>query len=188
MKSNIKNKKDINWNKTIVIDKLLTTEKNLNQYKEQVNNSILNLDDNEKNQQISFLVIRENILNQAMNYLFSFYGFNIDQNDIASLKQNKNNNSEDFNENDIINQIKIDLIFNDIKNTYNINVNDTEVSDILNKYGYNDIDTNDTNFVKTKKTLEKEKIINFIIKKFKIDTSKLEQNLYQSLSNLEHKN
>ncbi len=193
MNSKIINKKNIEWNKTIVIDNLFTTESNLKLYESQVNDINLKLTDNEKNQQISFLVLRENILNKAMDILFENYQFDINNNDIELIFQNLDKNQ--YNEsqmkelkNQIIKNIKTDLVLDDIKENNHILVNDEEVENILLKYGIDKINRNSDNFIQTKKTLEKEKVINYIIKNFKIDTSKLQQNIYDSLSKIEKNN
>lgn len=193
MNSKIINKKNIEWNKTIVIDNLFTTESNLKLYESQVNDINLKLTDNEKNQQISFLVLRENILNKAMDILFENYEFDINNNDIELIFQNLNKNQYNESqikelENQIIKNIKIDLVLDDIKENNHILVNDEEVENILLKYGIDKINRNSDNFIQTKKTLEKEKVINYIIKNFKIDTSKLQQNIYDSLSKIEKNN
>lgn len=193
MNSKIINKKNIEWNKTIVIDNLFTTESNLKLYESQVNDVNLKLTDNEKNQQISFLVLRENILNKAMDILFENYEFDINNNDIELIFQNLNKNQYNESqikelENQIIKNIKIDLVLDDIKENNHILVNDEEVENILLKYGIDKINRNSDNFIQTKKTLEKEKVINYIIKNFKIDTSKLQQNIYDSLSKIEKNN
>ena len=193
MNSKIINKKNIEWNKTIVIDNLFTTESNLKLYESQVNDINLKLTDNEKNQQISFLVLRENILNKAMDILFENYQFDINNNDIELIFQNLDKNQ--YNEsqmkelkNKIIKNIKTDVVLDDIKENNHILVNDEEVENILLKYGIDKINRNSDNFIQTKKTLEKEKVINYIIKNFKIDTSKLQQNIYDSLSKIEKNN
>lgn len=193
MNSKIINKKNIEWNKTIVIDNLFTTESNLKLYESQVSDINLKLTDNEKNQQISFLVLRENILNKAMDILFENYQFDINNNDIELIFQNLDKNQ--YNEsqmkelkNQIIKNIKTDLVLDDIKENNHILVNDEEVENILLKYGIDKINRNSDNFIQTKKTLEKEKVINYIIKNFKIDTSKLQQNIYDSLSKIEKNN
>lgn len=193
MNSKIINKKNIEWNKTIIIDNLFTTESNLKLYESQVNDVNLKLTDNEKNQQISFLVLRENILNKAMDILFENYEFDINNNDIELIFQNLNKNQYNESqikelENQIIKNIKIDLVLDDIKENNHILVNDEEVENILLKYGIDKINRNSDNFIQTKKTLEKEKVINYIIKNFKIDTSKLQQNIYDSLSKIEKNN
>lgn len=193
MNSKIINKKNIEWNKTIIIDNLFTTESNLKLYESQVNDVNLKLTDNEKNQQISFLVLRENILNKAMDILFENYEFDINNNDIELIFQNLDKNQYNESqikelENQIIKNIKIDLVLDDIKENNHILVNDEEVENILLKYGIDKINRNSDNFIQTKKTLEKEKVINYIIKNFKIDTSKLQQNIYDSLSKIEKNN
>ena len=158
-----------------------------------MNDKNLKLTDNEKNQQISFLVLRENILNKAMDILFENYQFDINNNDIELIFQNLDKNQ--YNEsqmkelkNQIIKNIKTYLVLDDIKENNHILVNDEEVENILLKYGIDKINRNSDNFIQTKKTLEKEKVINYIIKNFKIDTSKLQQNIYDSLSKIEKNN
>ena len=128
-----------------------------------------------------------------MDILFENYQFDINNNDIELIFQNLDKNQ--YNEsqmkelkNQIIKNIKTDLVLDDIKENNHILVNDEEVENILLKYGIDKINRNSDNFIQTKKTLEKEKVINYIIKNFKIDTSKLQQNIYDSLSKIEKNN
>lgn len=186
MKSYIKNKKPINWDQTIIIENLTTTKHNLELYNSQINNDKLKLNDIEKKQQISFLIMRENILNHAIEKISEFYEFEIFDEDIENfLKVNNFLNDKNEIRKKIIHDIKKILIIKSIKEDYKIFATDDELKNILNKYNIDN--TNNNEFQISKQVLEEEKTIDFIIKKFKIDTSLLENKLYKSLSKLEDK-
>ncbi|MDE6289654.1 MAG: hypothetical protein K2L64_02715, partial [Ureaplasma sp.] len=91
LKSIIKSKKPIDWTHIIVIDDLQVDQNILKMHEERVNNIFSSLSDIEKQQQVTNIIIRDNLLNKAMDFIISHYDIEVDLNDIEMLKVNLKN-------------------------------------------------------------------------------------------------
>ncbi|MCV3728470.1 hypothetical protein OF376_01655 [Ureaplasma miroungigenitalium] len=192
-KSQIKNKRPIDWKHTIEIEELRIDPKMLEMHRERVNQVFANETEEKKAQQIHNIVIRENAFNLAMDYLVSFYDVDVHADDVEELEPKIKQVYGDQIKDDQVEQVlkKIiyrGLIFKDLQKELSISVNDEELDSILDNY-YEQSNQSIRNFKENKaqyeaarETLLDEKTVAEIIGKFTIDTSKYEKNLRDSLA------
>ncbi|MCV3753817.1 MPN555 family protein chaperone [Ureaplasma zalophigenitalium] len=191
-KSEIKNKRPIDWNHTIEIEELRIDPKMLEMHRERVNQVFANETEEKKAQQIHNIVIRENAFNLAMDYLVGFYDVDVHEDDVKELepkiKQVYGDQIKDDQVEQVLNKIIYrGLIFKDLQKALSISVNDEELDSILDNY-YEQSNQSIRNFKENKaqyeaarETLLDEKTVAEIIGRFTIDTSKYEKNLRDSL-------
>jgi FKBP-type peptidyl-prolyl cis-trans isomerase (trigger factor) len=137
------------------------------------------------------ILIRDNILNAALNIIEKSFKFDINDEDIEKISDRINKsiaekveNAQPLNDEAIklntIFFIKRILIFDEIAKNYNISVSDEELKEILNQYYENtnqpirEIINDDENLKNAKRAFLDEKIIAFILEKFK-NTTDLEK-------------
>lgn len=187
LKSIIKSKKPIDWTHTIVIDDLQVDQNILKMHEERVNNIFASLSDIEKQQQVTNIIIRDNLLNKAMDFIVSHYDIEVDLNDIEMLKVNLKNAFPQALEN-VLNEIATKLIqklliFKDIQDEFNIIVSDEELISVLKDYyektnkPIRDFMQDEKSFQAAKNTLLEEKTTSFIIEKFPRDLEQLKNKL-----------
>lgn len=193
MKSVIVKKDKIDWDHKIIISDLYIDPEILESHKQRVNSIFKNLPQEQRDQQVHNIVVRDNILNKAMDYLSSCYQIEFNNEDIEEIKnklltdENVKNKFKDQMDEIAKKVIIKTLIYNDIQNEYNISVSDEELLQILNNY-YKDTNLpirefmdNKEKFQNAKNSLLDEKITHFIIDRFPRDLSELEKKLYASL-------
>ncbi|MDE6472827.1 MAG: hypothetical protein K2K73_00235 [Ureaplasma sp.] len=187
LKSKIKNKKPIDWTHTIVISDLAVDQNILKMHEERVNNIFASLSDLEKQQQVTNIIIRDNLFNKAMDFIISHYEIEIDPSDIEMLKVNLKNAFPQAQEN-VLNDIASKLIqklliFKDIQTEFNIDVSDEELISVLKDYyektnkPIRDFMQDEKSFQAAKNTLLEEKTTSFIIEKFPRDLEELKKKL-----------
>ncbi len=185
LKSTCKRIKDIPWNETLMVSKILQDENTYNQNKEKVYGAYQNESDEFKSELLFNMSIRDTLFNLAMNKIVTCYEFNIDNEDLKVLTEMLKNTKTQFstNENSLDELLKIiatkiiqkELIFADIASLYNIEVTTEEISVIINKFQQETGQSIDIN--EATSTWLGEKITTFIIDKFKRDFSELQRNL-----------
>ncbi len=199
LKSKIIEAEKINWSEKIIIEKLLVDKVSLDVHRSRIDKVFENHSDEEKEEYIMQILIRDNILNSALNIIEKSFKFDINDEDIEKISDRINKsiaekvaNAQPLNDEAIklntIFFIKRILIFDEIAKTYNISVSDEELKEILNQYYENtnqpirEIINDDENLKNAKRAFLDEKIIAFILEKFKntTDLDKLWENMQNS--------
>lgn len=192
MKSKIVSKKDIDWSRVIVLDELRVEPQVLEMHKQRINTVFKDLPEDQRNQQLHNIVIRDNLFNKAMDYLIQDYTFELDPNEvklyedgiIQSFGEEKRPYAHEIAEK----LIQKNLIFADLQKEYNINITDDELTKILQDYyqqtnqPIRDFMQDEERFQAAKQTLLEEKTTAFIVDKFPRDMTELEKKIYESLA------
>ncbi len=199
LKSKITEAENINWSEKIIIEKLLVDKVSLDVHRSRIDKVFENHSDESKEEYIMQILIRDNILNAALNIIEKSFKFDINDEDIEKISDRINKsiaekveNAQPLNDEAIklntIFFIKRILIFDEIAKNYNISVSDEELKEILNQYYENtnqpirEIINDDENLKNAKRAFLDEKIIAFILEKFKntTDLEKLWENMQNS--------
>lgn len=194
IKSKIVEKREIDWKTPIVISELRIDPQVLEMHKQRINTVFANLSEQERDQQLHNVVLRDNLFSQAMDRLVQSYTFDIDAEELAQYKQaiissfgeDKSQYAEE-----IANKLIMKaLIFADLQKEFDITITDQELVKILQDYyqqtnqPIRDFMSDKQRFESAKQTLLEEKTTAFIIEKFPRDLTELEKKLYASLDEL----
>lgn len=192
MKSTLKVKKEIDWTRTIVIEDLVMDQSIAEMHKQRIDNIFKHLSEQERAMQLNNIVMRDNIFNAAMNFLFEDFEFTYDESEVKEFEKNIIENfGEDRKEiakefaKKIISKF---LIFEHLQKLHDIKITDEELTSVLQNYyeqtnqPIRDFMKNEESFQSAKNTLLEEKTIGFIVDKFPKDLSKFEAKLYENLN------
>lgn len=194
MKSKIINRKPIDYNCVIEVDDIQIDPKNIENHRQRINTIFANKPEEYRLEQINKMIMHDILFSKAMDYLNTFYEFEIDQDEQAQYEKmitsewTKNNvpleeqNLElaKIGANKIIIQ---QLIFNDIQSENNITVSDDELEKILIEYYQN---TNQpirpfkqdlAGYENARQSIIHEKTIAHILGMFKFNLDKFNQRL-----------
>lgn len=195
LKSKITNKRDIDWNTTIYISDLEIDPQVLEMHKQRINTVFANLSQEERDQQVQNVVLRDNLFSKAMDILVTYYDFDINPEDLKNFEdgiitafgEEKRPYAEEIAKKLIMKA----LIFDDLQKTYDIKITDQELIDILQNYyqqtnqPIRDFMQDKQRFESAKATLLEEKTTAFIIEKFPRNLEELERKLYESLKKVQ---
>lgn len=192
--STLKKIKEISWNDTIQVDKIMIDQNLFESHKSRIEKVFANAPQEVKENQLQNILMRDTLFNKAMDKIVKCYEFELKQEDIDAFSKliavniPKNNSISDSDMKARIQQIaekliQKELIFNDIAATFNITVDAKETMEILNEYNkstgnpINDITSDKTKLTGAVNALLEEKITAFIINKFDKDFSELQKNI-----------
>ncbi len=192
LKSKIINKRDIDWNQTIVLTDLKVDPKILETHRQRIDTIFANLPIEARNQQLHNIIVRDNLFSKAMELILPSYDFEFSSEDIDLISKDVANNLSDDKKqhaNEIAKKmITKALIFNDLQKTYKLEITDEELMNILEDYyqktnqPIRDFMVDSEKFNKAKTTLLEEKTIAFIIEKFPRDLSELEKKIKELIN------
>ncbi len=199
LKSKITEFKQIDWAAKIIIEKLIVDKISLDVHRSRINKVFENHSNESKEEYIMQIVIRDNILNLALSIIEKSFKFDINDEDIAKISEriNKSISEKVVNPQPLDKEamklntiffIKRVLIFDKLAKEYEISVSDQELKEILNQYytdtnqPIRDIINDDENLKNAKRAFLDEKIIAFILEKYKGTTNldKLWENMQNS--------
>lgn len=190
--------KDIPWNTTIVVEKIMFDPNLFEIHKERINKIFEKATPEQKEMQLQNIMIRDTIFNQAMAIVSNCFEFELDQREVDNLIEPLKKSvaklpgmtDEIYNEkiNDIANKlIQKQLMFDIIAEKENINVTDEETKKVLDDYyaatnfPVGDVMRDPTKLESARRTLLEEKITVHIIEKFPRDMSKLYENMQKDI-------
>lgn len=194
MKSKIINRKPIDYNYVIEVDDIQIDPKNIENHRQRINTIFANKPEEYRLEQINKMIMHDILFSKAMDYLHTFYEFEIDQDEEAQYEKmitsewTKNNvpleeqNLElaKIGANKIIIQ---QLIFNDIQSENNIIVSDDELEKILIEYYQNtnqpirSFKQDPAGYENARQSIIHEKTIAHILGMFKFNLDKFNQRL-----------
>lgn len=194
MKSKIINRKPIDYNYVIEVDDIQIDPKNIENHRQRINTIFANKPEEYRLEQINKMIMHDILFSKAMDYLHTFYEFEIDQDEQAQYEKmitsewTKNNlpleeqNLElaKIGANKIIIQ---QLIFNDIQSENNIIVSDDELEKILIEYYQNtnqpirSFKQDPAGYENARQSIIHEKTIAHILGMFKFNLDKFNQRL-----------
>ncbi len=194
MKSKIINRKPIDYNYVIEVDDIQIDPKNIENHRQRINTIFANKPEEYRLEQINKMIMHDILFSKAMDYLHTFYEFEIDQDEQAQYEKmitsewTKNNlpleeqNLElaKIGANKIIIQ---QLIFNDIQSENNIIVSDDELEKILIEYYQNtnqpirSFKQDPAGYENARQSIIHEKTIAYILGMFKFNLDKFNQRL-----------
>lgn len=184
MKSKISNKKPINKNHVIYVSDIDLPQETIEKHRQRINTIFANQSEDFRTDQLNKMILHDVKFGRAMDYLVTNYEFSIDPEELETqynnilndLKKNpnfvQNEASERFIKNQAERLIIQRLVFDDIKESEGINVDDEELEKILMNY-YKETNQPIRNFKQDPKSYENaresiifEKIIFHIIGMF----------------------
>lgn len=194
MKSKIINRKPIDYNYVIEVDDIQIDPKNIENHRQRINTIFANKPEEYRLEQINKMIMHDILFSKAMDYLHTFYEFEIDQDEQAQYEKmitsewTKNNlpleeqNLElaKIGANKIIIQ---QLIFNDIQSENNITVSNDELEKILIEYYQNTnqpirpFKQDPAGYENARQSIIHEKTIAHILGMFKFNLDKFNQRL-----------
>lgn len=197
LKSKIVEQQEIDWTKPLVISELRVDPQVLEMHKQRINTVFSQLPEQEREQQLHNIVLRDNLFSKAMDTLVQYYIMDLDPEDIkeyqnaiiASFGEEKRAYAEEIARKMIMKA----LIFKDLQEKYDIKITDQELIKILQDYyeqtnqPIRDFMQDKERFESAKQTLLEEKTTAFIIEKFPRDLSELEKKLYANVDELQKK-
>lgn len=183
MKSKIKNKKELDYNKKFIIKELFADPKIIDMHEKRLKSLLANeTSDEEIQKRINALVVKENVFNTIMEYVSSNFTYEIDSEELENVCKRfaKQFNMDLDKEKDRIKIIseKIiikSLIFKEIAKEQKINVSDNEAKEYLEKYyketnrPINELLKNEEKFNEIKEVILEEKITEWLLKSFKVE-------------------
>lgn len=192
--STLKKIKEISWNDTIQVDKIMIDQTLFESHKSRIEKVFANAPQEVKENQLQNILMRDTLFNKAMDKIVKCFEFDIKQEDIEAFSKliavniPKNNTIPEADMKARIQQIaekliQKELIFNDIAATFNITVDAKETMEILDEYNkstgnpIDDITSDKTKLTGAVNALLEEKITAFIINKFDKDFSELQKNI-----------
>lgn len=186
--------KDIDWNNTIFIDKIMFDQNLFESHKARIDKVFANATAEVREQQLQNILMRDTLFNKAMDKIVKCYEFKIEKSDLeaygklisANIPHDPNLSKEEFNTRIFQIAEKLvqkELVFIDIAELYNITVDAKETMDILNEYNKStgnaieDITSDKTKLTGAVNALLEEKITAFIINKFDKNFNELQKNI-----------
>lgn len=192
LKSKIINKREIDWNKMLILTDLKVDPQIFEMHRQRINTIFASLPIEKRNQQLHNIILRDNLFSKAMEIIVPSYDFEFDKEDVNKIAIGVvNNYGEDKKpnaENIAKKMITKALIFHDLQKTYNIEITDDELMNILQDYYQNtnqpirDFMEDSEKFNNAKNTLLEEKTTAFIIDKFPKDLSELERKMQELMN------
>lgn len=195
MKSKILNKKPIDKNHTIYVSDIDLPQETIERHRQRINTIFANQTEEFRNEQLNKMIIHDVKFGRAMDYLVTNYEFEIDPEELNAqyniilegFKKDpnfiQNEASEQFIKKQAERLIIQKLVFDDIKASENIDVNDEELEKILLDY-YKETNQPIRNFKQDKVSYENaresiifEKIIFNIIGMFPFDFTEFNKKL-----------
>lgn len=201
-KSTLKKIKDFDFSKEIVITKLQASKEVVDFHHDRMKKSFPDMKEPEIWQKINNIVIRDNVFNAAMKEIVSCYEFNIDDGEIKKISENIKKSSPSFAKarEEVVNlmaqrAIEKELVFQDLRKLWKIEVSDKEVKDILQKmyeqtnYPIRDIINDEKKINSLKAPVLEQKIADAVIGKFKwkLDKEAIKKNATQAPQKEENK-
>ncbi|MGL5640102.1 MAG: hypothetical protein ACRDCD_00365 [Mycoplasmoidaceae bacterium] len=183
MKSQIKQKNKIDYNKKFIIKELFADSKIIEMHEKRLK-SLLTKEttDEEIQKRINALVVKENAFNTIMEYVSSNFTYSIDKEELENVSKRfaKQFNMDDDKDKDRLKVIseKIiikSLIFKEIAKEQKISVSDNEAKEYLEKYyketnrPINELLKSEEKFNEIKEIILEEKITDWLLKSFKIE-------------------
>lgn len=167
----------INYDKELVISQLKADRTILEQQKKRLENLFKNSTQEEIKKRLDTIVLRDNLFNAAMEEVVNHYKFEYDGEEVKRVGEqfSKVYGSRDQKVLDQIAKkiISKTLVFNDLKNDFNIEVSDDEVKNSLQKF-YSTTNQSIRSYLDDKSKFEnirsviiEEKIADALMKKFK---------------------
>ncbi len=190
--------KDIPWNTTIVVEKIMFDPNLFEIHKERINRIFEKATQEQKEMQLQNIMIRDTIFNQAMAIVAPCFEFELDQNEVnrlieplkSSVKKLQGMSDEMYEAKikDIATKlVQKQLMFEKIAEIENITVTPEETKKVLDDYyaatnmPVGDVMRDPAKLENASKTLLEEKITVHIIEKFPRDMSKLYENMEKDL-------
>lgn len=87
MKSKIINRKPIDYNYVIEVDDIQIDPKNIENHRQRINTIFANKPEEYRLEQINKMIMHDILFSKAMDYLNTFYEFEIDQNEQAQYEK-----------------------------------------------------------------------------------------------------
>lgn len=192
LKSKILNKRDIDWTHKIILTDLKIDPRVLEMHRQRIDTIFASLPVEKRSQQLHNIILRDNLFSKAMDFILPCYDFEFNSEDvdeiakgvIATYGDDKKDHANEIAKK----MISKALIFNDLQKTYNIEITDEELMNILQDYYQNtnqpirDFMEDSQKFNNAKHTLLEEKTIAFIIDKFEKDLSELEKKMQELIN------
>lgn len=183
MKSKIKQKNKIDYNKKFIIEELFADPKIVDMHEKRLKSLLTNETSNEEIQKrINSLVIKENAFNMIMEYVSNNFTYSIDQDELETVstrfaKQFSMDLVKDKDRIKVISEKIIikSLIFKEIAKEQKISVSNDEGKEYLEKYyketnrPINELLKSEEKFNEIKEIILEEKITEFLLKSFKIE-------------------
>lgn len=190
--------KDIPWGETIYVDKIIFDQNLFKLHKERIDKVFANASQEERDQQMQNILLRDTLFNKAMEIIAKCYAFEISEDDlnffIPALKNNipklDNMTEEQYNQRirDIAEKlVQKQFIFDDIAKTENITVTKDEMVQVLEDYHkstglpIDDIKSDKNKLTGAVSALLEEKIIAYIINKFQKNLDELYKNMQKDM-------
>lgn len=178
MKSTVSLIRDIDTSKELEITRLFADKNAVESHRQRLQNIFKNESQEQINTKINNLIARDNAFNAAMNEIAKCFQINLDQQEwdqsYNSLKEKYPTHNDDLLKNLSRHSIIKGLIFQQLANIWNIQVNDDEARESLENYyrmsnePIREYLENKEKFQGVKTMLLHEKIVNEILKRFKI--------------------
>lgn len=191
LKSKIVNKRDIDWTKTIVLNDLKVDPQVLEMHKQRIDTIFASLPIEQRGQQLHNIVLRDNLFSKAMEFIVPCYDFEFASEDVSEIAKgvvaNYGESKKPHAEEIAKRMITKALIFDDIQRSFNLEISDDELMNILQDYYKNtnqpirDFMEDSEKFNNAKRTLLEEKTTAFIIEKFPKDLSELERKMQEMM-------
>ena len=190
--------KDIPWNTTIVVEKIMFDPNLFEIHKERINRIFEKATQEQKEMQLQNIMIRDTIFNQAMAIIAPCFAFELDENEVnrliqplkTSVKKLQGMTDEMYEAKikDIATKlVQKQLMFEKIAELENITVTPEETKKVLDDYyaatniPVGDVMRDPIKLENASKTLLEEKITVHIIEKFPRDMNKLYENMQKDI-------
>ena len=201
LKSKIYKVKEIPWNETIYIDKIILDQNLLKIHKERIDKVFSNASQEIRDQQLQNILLRDTLFNKAMDIVAQCYSFEIHPDDVnffipplkANVPEIPNLNNEQYEARikEIAEKlVQKQLIFNDIANQDKIDVSTEEMLKVLDEYHnstglpIDEIKNDKEKLTGAVSALLEEKITAHIINKFPKNLDALYQNMQKDLNEM----
>ncbi len=198
LQSKLKKVKDIPWDQTIFVDKIVVDSNLLKIHRERIDKVFSNASQEIKEQQLQNILLRDTLFNKAMDLIANCYSFEIYPQDInfflpplrTNIPEIPNTTPEQYEQRlqEIATKlVQKQLIFNDIATTFSIDVSSDEMLSVLDEYHkstglpIDDIKSDKEKLTGAVSALLEEKITAFIINKFPKNLDALYENMQKDL-------